>query len=100
MDDNRPDPQVEVLKERCDRLSRIACKALIHIEESSDGLEILILQDPEIQAWWSAHKEADRRASQEHERNRKARLEQDRLARIRTETLAKLSSDQKKALGI
>jgi hypothetical protein len=51
MDDvpSGPDPRVAELKARCDKLSRIACKALTHIEKSEDGLEILVLQDPEIQ---------------------------------------------------
>lgn len=102
MDDVRsgPDPQVEELKARCDKLSRIACKALEHIEQSEDGLEFLILSDPEIRDWWSAHKEADRKAAEEHERKRAARLEKNRLALIRQELLAQLSTDQKKALGI
>lgn len=100
MDDHGPDPQVGVLKDRLNKLSRIACKALEHIEESGDGLEILVLKDPEIAEWWSAHKEADRKAAREHERQRAIRVENDRLARIRRETLAQLSSDQKRALGI
>lgn len=100
MYDHRPDPQIGVLKERLDKLSRIACKALTHIEESGDGLEVLILKDPEIQEWWLAHKEADRKAAQEREAKRQARLEKERLARIKAETIAGLSADQKKALGI
>jgi hypothetical protein len=102
MDDVRsgPDPQIAELKARCDKLSRIACRALTHIEESEDGLEVLVLKDPEVQEWWTAHKEADRKAAQEHERQRAARVEKDRLARIKKETLAQLSPDQKKALGI
>ncbi len=98
MDDHQPDPQVGVLKDRLDKLSRIACKALTHIEESGDGLEILILKDPEIQEWWLAHKEADRKAARR--RAQQARLEKDRLARIKAEIIAGLSADQRKALGI
>jgi hypothetical protein len=98
MDDHQPDPQVGVLKYRLDKLSRIACKALTHIEESGDGLEILILKDPEIQEWWLAHKEADRKAARR--RAQQARLEKDRLARIKAEIIAGLSADQRKALGI
>ena len=102
MDDVRsgPDPQVAELKARCDKLSRIACRALEHIEQSEDGLEVLVLKDPEVQEWWTAHKEADRKAAREHEAKRQARMEKDRLARIKEETLAALSPDQKKALGI
>ena len=60
----------------------------------------MILKDPEIQEWWNAHKEADRKAAREHEAKRQARLEKDRLERIKEETLAQLSPDQKRALGI
>jgi hypothetical protein len=95
-----PDPQVAELKARCDKLSRIACKALTHIEESEDGLEILVLKDPEIQEWWTAHKEADRKAQEEARRREEAHREKARLERIKKETLASLTPDQIKALGI
>lgn len=102
MDDVRsgPDPQVAELKARCDKLSRIACKALTHIEESEDGLEVLVLKDPEIQEWWTAHKEADRKAREEEARRRAAAAEKRRLAKIKEETLATLTPDQIKALGL
>ncbi len=59
MDDVRsgPDPQVAELKARCDKLSRIACRALEHIEQSEDGLEVLVLKDPEVQEWWHCYHE-------------------------------------------
>ena len=95
-----PDPQVAELKARCDKLSRIACKALTHIEESEDGLEVLVLKDPEIQEWWTAHKEADRKAREEEARRRAAAAEKRRLAKIKEETLASLTPDQIKALGL
>lgn len=102
MDDVRsgPDPQVAELKARCDKLSRIACKALTHIEGSNDGLEILVLKDPEIQEWWTAHKEADRKAQEEEARRRAAAAEKRRLAKIKEETLATLTPDQIRALGL
>lgn len=102
MDDVRsgPDPQVAELKARCDKLSRIACEALTHIEESADGLEILVLRDPEIQEWWTAHKEADRKAAEERARKAAAQKEKNRLEKIRKETLASLTPDQIRALGL
>lgn len=102
MDDIRsgPDPQVAELKARCDMLSRIACKALEHIEKSEDGLEILVLKDPEIQEWWTAHKEADRKAAEERARWAAAQREKKRLEKIKEETLATLTPDQIKALGL
>lgn len=92
--------EVAELKARCDMLSRIACKALTHIEETNDGLEVLILADPEIQNWWTAHKEADRKAQAAAAKKAAALAERDRLARIREETLAQLTPDQIKALRI
>lgn len=102
MDDYRsgPDPQVAELKERLDKLSRIACKALTHIEAAGDGLEILVLKDPEIHEWWTAHKEADRKAQLEKARKEAERKEKARLRKIREETLASLTPDQIKALGV
>lgn len=102
MDDvpSGPDPRVAELKARCDKLSRIACKALTHIEKSEDGLEILVLQDPEIQEQWTAHKEADRKAAEEKARKEAAQREKKRLEKIKKETLASLTPDQIKALGL
>lgn len=92
--DYQDDPAYQVdMQEKFDMLSRIACKALTHIEESGDGLEILILKDPELAKWWTAHKEADRR---EQERNRRDKEDK----RIREEALAKLSPEEKKILGL
>ncbi len=99
-DEYRPDPEMPILKARLDKLSRIACKALTHIEESGDGLEILILKDPEIQEWWTAHKEADRL---EQEKIRAAREEAERkaaLARRKAEIKSKLTAEELRILGI
>ncbi len=81
------------IQAKCDLISRIACKALQHIEDSGDGLEMLILKDPEIAKWWTAHKEADR---QEQIRIKEEAEEK----KIRKEALAKLSPKEKKVLGI
>lgn len=85
-------PSINV-QQKLDMLSRIACKALTHIEESGDGLEMLILKDPEIADWWSAHKEADRR-----EKERLA--EEKRERRLRKTALSKLTDEEKDILGI
>ena len=92
--DYMDDPRYQAdMQAKCDLLSRIACKALTHIEESGDGLEILILKDPEIATWWREHKEADRK-----EQERIAELE--RKKRVRASALRKLTSEEKKELGI
>jgi hypothetical protein len=58
MDDVQESP-VPDLKARLDMLSRIACKALDHIEQSGDGLEVLLLKDPEIADWWREWRKKD-----------------------------------------
>lgn len=100
MDDNGPDPQIKILKERLDKLSRIACKALAHIEESKDGLEILILKDPEIADWWSAHKEADRKAQEAAAAKRREAAERAALAKKKNEIKARLTPEELKILGV
>lgn len=100
MDEPHPSTVLEDLRARNDMLSRIACRALEHIEKSGDGLEILVLQDPEIQAWWRAHKEADRKAAEAERRKLQAAQERDRLQRVKEELLAKLTPDEKKALKL
>ena len=87
-----PEYQADMQK-KCDMLSRIACKALQHIEDSGDGLEILILKDPEIAEWWTAHKEADRK---EQEKIKKEAEEK----RIRKAALAKLTPEEKRILRL
>jgi hypothetical protein len=100
MDDNGPDPQVAVLKDRLDTLSRIACKALEHIEQSGDGLEILVLKDPEIAKWWSAHKEADRKAREQEAAKRRAAAEKAAITQRKNEIKAKLTPEELKILGV
>lgn len=100
MDDDRGTTALAEMKKRCDMLSRIACKALEHIESANDGLEVLVLKDPEIQQWWSAHKAADKRARQIAEAKAAERAEKDRLAKVKQDLLARMSEDEKKALGL
>jgi hypothetical protein len=92
--DYRDDPAYQRdMQGELDILSRIACKALTHIEQSGDGLEILVLKDPEIAKWWLAHKEADRKEQE------KLRKEQEKQM-LRKSALSKLSAEERKALGI
>jgi hypothetical protein len=92
-----PDPAIQ---EKLDRLSRIACKALEHIEAAGDGLEIMILKDPEIAEWWHAHKEADRREREANEEKRRKIAEKAALARRKNEIKAKLTPEELKILGV
>ena len=92
-DDGWEQEENQNIRDRFDKMTRIACKALTHIEESGDGLEILILRDPEIAEWWSKHKELDRK------RKEQLRREQE-IESIRQGALSKLSPEEKKVLGI
>ncbi len=102
MDDNRgPDPMVSVLKDRLDTLSRIACKALQELEKYEDGgLETLILKDPEVDEWWRAHKEADRKAQAEAAEKRRKAAEKAALTRRKNEIKARLTPEELKILGV
>lgn len=102
MDEYRePDPQVGILKDRLDTLSRIACKALQELEKYEDGgLETLILKDPEVAEWWSAHKEADRRAKEAVEKERRAAAARAGLTRKRNEIKKRLTPEELKILGV
>lgn len=80
-------------KERLDMLSRIACKALTFIEEKCDGIEFLLIEEPEIQEWWKNHKIAD-----EKEQQRKKQKEYE--SRIKESALSKLSAEERRILGV
>ena len=86
------DREVRKLKQECDRLARIACKAMTELVKSGYG-DFLVLKDDEVREWWEKHQEDDRKA-------REAQLEKERRAQVRKEALAKLSDDEKRVLGI
>lgn len=99
MDDMLPGGRdYETLKKRNDMLSRIACAALTHIEQSDDGLEVLILREPEVRDWWAAHKEADRKERDRLAAAELARKQKDERRRIREEVLASLTPEQRAAI--
>lgn len=84
--------EVRKLKERADKLARIACKAMTALEEN--GIEdFLLLKDDEVREWWQKHKEADRK-----EQARIAEIE--RRERVKAEALARLSDEEKELLGL
>lgn len=95
-----PEEMRKVTQEKLDIVSRIACKALTHIEETGDGLEILILKDPELAKWWSAHKKADAE-EQERVRAAAAKIEAAELRKQqKKDILARLSPEERKILGV
>ena len=86
------DREVRKLKQECDRLARIACKAMTELVKSGYG-DFLVLKDDEVREWWEKHQEDDHKAQE-------ARLEKERRAQVKKEALAKLSDDEKQVLGI
>jgi hypothetical protein len=98
-DDFRTTPDPSII-EKLDMLSRIACKALEHIEASGDGLEILILKDPEVAKWWSAHKEADRKAKAAEAAGLKKAADAAARERQRNAIKARLTPAELKILGV
>jgi succinate dehydrogenase flavin-adding protein (antitoxin of CptAB toxin-antitoxin module) len=84
--------KIRELKAQCDKLARIACKALTELEKN-EVEDLLLLEDDEVRTWWAAHKEADRKE--------KARLaEIERRERVKAEALARLSAEEKELLGL
>ena len=86
------DRDIKRLKQEADKLARIACKALAALEDMGKE-DFLLLKDDEIRIWWSAHKEADRKARAE------AQAKQDRKE-AKERVLAKLTEEEKVLLGL
>lgn len=79
-------------KQQRDKLARIACKALTELERNGIA-DLLLIKDDEVREWWTAHKEADRKAAEE-------RAEKARRAKIKRNALKKLNDEEKELLGI
>lgn len=86
------DSKIKKLKAECDKLARIACKAMTQLEKSGRA-DFILIEDDEVRDWWTAHKEADRK-----ERERVAEIE--RRERVKAEALARLSDEEKELLGL
>lgn len=82
----------EEYKEQCDKLARIACAVMEELIKQGKE-DFLVLKNPEVAEWWTAHVKADRAE--------KARIaEQERKARIKAEALARLTDEEKELLGL
>jgi hypothetical protein len=84
--------KVKELKNQADKLARIACKALNALEAMGKE-DFLLLKDDEVRAWWTEHKEADRKA-REAERIKQERKE------AKARAMAKLTDEDKILLGL
>lgn len=83
------------LKNECDRLARIACKAMTLLEQLDP--ELKNFKDTESRKWWADHKKADK-ARMEREAKEKAKL--DEQERLRQAALAKLTPEEIQAFGL
>jgi hypothetical protein len=86
------DYEVRRVKREADRLARIACQAMQALEDMGRA-DFLLLKDTEVREWWTAHKEADRKAREAAE----AKLRREELKRA---ALAKLTPEERAALGV
>ncbi len=87
--------EVTALKMECDRLARIACKAITALEKLDP--ELKNFKDTESRKWWAAHKKADAaRIAKEEKEKAKREAEEKR----RKEALAKLTPEEIKAFGL
>lgn len=86
------DRDIRVLKKEADKLARIACKALQALEDMGKE-DFLLLKDDEVRVWWTAHKEADRKAREAEEAKRAK-------AEAKARVLAKLTDEEKILLGL
>lgn len=84
--------QREEYKQQCDRLARIACAAMEELVKQGKE-DFLVLKNPEVAEWWTAHVKADRA-----EKARIAEIE--RKERVKAEALARLSDEEKELLGL
>ena len=92
----RNSAEIMLLKNECDKLARIACKALAVIEQTDPKLDSVGLSRTD-KAWWTAHKKADAARIAKEEKENAKKLEQDRL---RKEALAKLTPEEIEAIGL
>lgn len=87
--------EAKELKEECDKLARIACKAMYAIEQLDP--ELKSFKDTESRRWWAKHKKADqeREAKEQKEQIKKAEAE-----KLRQAALAKLTPEEIEAYGL
>lgn len=84
-----------VLKTECDKLARIACKAIAALEQLDP--ELKTFKDREARKWYSDHKKADK-ARMDKEAKEKAKVEEQE--KLREAALAKLTPEEIAAFGL
>lgn len=87
--------EVVALKSECDKLARIACKALYALEKLDP--ELKSFKDQESRKWWAKHKKDDQeRIAKEQKEKAKKELEE----QLRKQALAKLTPEEIAAFGL
>lgn len=87
--------EVVALKHECDRLARIACRAMAALEKIDP--ELKNFKDQESRKWWAKHKKDDQ-ARIEKEQKEKAKKELE--DKLRKEALAKLTPEEIAIFGL
>jgi thiamine pyrophosphate-dependent acetolactate synthase large subunit-like protein len=92
---SRKTVEVIALKSECDRLARIACKAITALEQLDP--ELKTFKDRDSRKWWADHKKADAARIAKEEKEKAKREAEEKL---RKEALAKLTPEEIKAFGL
>lgn len=82
------------LKNECDQLARIACKAIYALEQLDP--ELKSFKDTESRRWWARHKKNDQARAEREAKEQAKKAEADKL---RKEALAKLTPEEIEAFG-
>lgn len=87
--------EVGILKERCDELARIACKAMYALEQLDP--ELKSFKDRESRKWWADHKKADQERIEQEQKALAKRVAKQKLVK---EALSKLTPEEIEAFGL
>lgn len=87
--------EAKELKEECDKLARIACKAIYALEQLDP--ELKSFKDTESRRWWAKHKKADKEREAKELQAQAKRVEAEKL---RKQALAKLTPEEIEAYGL
>lgn len=83
------------LKAECDKLARIACKAMTALEKTDP--EFKSIKDQETRKWWAVHQKADQERVAKEEKQKAKKEEADK---IRQAALAKLTPEELEVMGL
>jgi hypothetical protein len=93
--DTKRNHEATILKERCDQLARIACKAMYALEQLDP--ELKSFKDHESRKWWADHKKADQARLEKEQKESAKRVAKQKLVK---EALSKLTPEEIEAFGL